>query len=186
MCYYLIIKGGDTVAKIIVCKLDTSQIESSLRRLYALSSDERKKKADTIKKPEKKLQSLAGGLLLKLLKKQTDCAFSSLSHSGEYCAAAASNASVGIDVERIRPVRDAVKRRVCTEAELSFLENSIDPERAFIELWTCKEAYFKAHGGASSLSTMRTACFATHMPTGYLFSSCELDGGYILTICEAN
>lgn len=74
-----------------------------------------------------------------------------LTHSGALALVAISrNAEVGIDVEILRPMRDAVAiaRRFFTHSEAAALE-ALDPSEqsaAFLNLWTRKEAFVKATG----------------------------------------
>jgi 4'-phosphopantetheinyl transferase len=57
---------------------------------------------------------------------------------------------VGVDVEQLRPMADleGVAARVCTPGELATLAGlaESDRERAFLAMWTCKEALAKATG----------------------------------------
>lgn len=70
-----------------------------------------------------------------------------LSHSGDWVAAAASPASVGIDLETPGRPRDvlALADAVCTQAERDRLRALQGParEEAFRVLWTLKEAWLK-------------------------------------------
>ena len=69
----------------------------------------------------------------------------SLSHSGDYAACAADTVPVGIDIEKIRTnLKNNVSRRICTQVdEKNYLNNGNFFER-LIEIWTVKEACFKA------------------------------------------
>ena len=80
----------------------------------------------------------------------------SLTHSGSLAACALDTVPVGIDAERVRPVRSALLGRVCTDEELAFItegetalseviEDSALLDR-FFQVWTAKEACFKAKG----------------------------------------
>lgn len=74
-----------------------------------------------------------------------------LTHSGELALVAIStSAEVGVDVERLRPMPDAVRlaTRFFTPAESAALAQVPEPERAsaFFRLWTRKEALLKATG----------------------------------------
>jgi 4'-phosphopantetheinyl transferase len=80
----------------------------------------------------------------------------SLSHSdGLIVIALSKHESVGIDVERIRPIAglESVARSHFTESETSKLEGLADFERlnAFFRCWTRKEAFVKATGLGMSL-----------------------------------
>ena len=76
------------------------------------------------------------------------CYFS-LSHSGESVICAVSDKPVGVDVERIRTIDQAVATKICTEEELNFLNGIAEQEtrnRALLQIWTKKEAIFKIEG----------------------------------------
>lgn len=66
----------------------------------------------------------------------------SLTHSGDYVGCAVSNNTVGIDIEKIRPVNEKTVHRVCSESEKDAIKSYAD----FIGIWTLKEAYVKATG----------------------------------------
>lgn len=66
-----------------------------------------------------------------------------LSHSGEWILCAVGDTPLGADIEAARNVSPALMRRVCTAAELAFIDG--DPNR-FLQLWTAKEAYLKYRG----------------------------------------
>lgn len=71
-----------------------------------------------------------------------------LAHSDDVAVCAlALDREVGIDVERVRPVRDldALARRVLSKREYAAFRASGD-ERAFLTAWTRKEAVLKARG----------------------------------------
>ncbi len=77
-----------------------------------------------------------------------------LSHSGEYgILAVAKGRKVGIDLEYIRPVSVlSIAKRYFMPDEYGYLASLADAEqlKAFYRLWTCKEAFVKAHGLALS------------------------------------
>lgn len=66
-----------------------------------------------------------------------------LSHSGELVGMAVSSREIGLDLERLRPVRLDAAKRIAAPAELSYIGE--DPIR-FLQIWTLKEAYFKCIG----------------------------------------
>ncbi len=53
---------------------------------------------------------------------------------------------VGIDCEIIKPVRERVVNRVCTEDETERVNGSPNKDEEFIRLWTFKEAFTKMIG----------------------------------------
>lgn len=77
----------------------------------------------------------------------------SLSHSGDWAVCVLADAPVGIDVERVRPVRtEALARRYFTAQESALLMSLSAAERqtAFFRLWTAKESVLKAQGAGLS------------------------------------
>jgi 4'-phosphopantetheinyl transferase len=72
-----------------------------------------------------------------------------VSHAGDLVAIAfASGCPVGIDVERVRPVRDreGIAKRYFSPDEQRELEASSNPEDTFFRIWTAKEALVKGTG----------------------------------------
>jgi 4'-phosphopantetheinyl transferase len=71
------------------------------------------------------------------------------SHSGDLVALAfARGVSVGVDVERLRPMRDAaaLARRFFSPEEVERVESADNVEDAFFTIWTAKESVVKALG----------------------------------------
>ena len=85
--------------------------------------------------------SLAGGSAMRF----------NVSHSDRYALlAVALGAELGVDIERVRPMRDldAIAERVFSEGERGALAREPGDRRveAFFAAWTRKEAYIKARG----------------------------------------
>ncbi len=70
--------------------------------------------------------------------------FLSLTHSEEYVGCVVADASVGIDIEKIKTVKDSVINRVCNIEEQNYILNN--GMSSFFTIWTLKEAYIKANG----------------------------------------
>ena len=70
----------------------------------------------------------------------------SLSHTGGAAAAAVSGTPVGVDVEKIRPVRPGLARRVMSGAEYRWFLSQGQKSEDFFTLWTLKESYYKFLG----------------------------------------
>ncbi|MFB2975156.1 4'-phosphopantetheinyl transferase family protein [Microseira sp. BLCC-F43] len=73
-----------------------------------------------------------------------------LSHSQSLALYAIARRPIGIDLEYIRPLDDALKlaQRFFSPREYAFIA-ALPPDqkqKAFFQLWTCKEAYLKATG----------------------------------------
>ncbi len=69
-----------------------------------------------------------------------------VSHSGNMVVCAIDKNPVGIDVEKIREYKFSVAKRVCSAEEILFIEQSENPAKEFIKIWTMKEAYAKFSG----------------------------------------
>jgi len=80
-----------------------------------------------------------------------------ISHSGDRLAIAATKrGSVGIDIERLRPMPDAeeLAEKILSANEIAVLANlpKLQRERAFLVAWVRKEACLKAAGAGFSMS----------------------------------
>ena len=74
----------------------------------------------------------------------------SVSHSGNCIAFASHTLPVGIDVEKIKEMREKVAKRYFTEREQRYIYESQYKDRAFYYIWTRKEAYLKKTGDGLS------------------------------------
>ncbi len=144
--------------------------ERLYRSLYTAASEERRQKTDRYRfLKDRKLSLGAEGLLLYALKKagrggraisygygerqkpylsDADGFFFNLSHAGEYAMLAVSDAEVGCDVEKIRPVDLGLFTHVLTADEYSVLAAAPKEERdaLFFRYWVLKESCMKALG----------------------------------------
>lgn len=78
----------------------------------------------------------------------------SLSHKSDVVGAVAAPLPVGIDLETIRPVSDALLTKIADDDEWHLIDG--DRQRNFFRLWTAKEAVLKAVGrGIAGLSRCR-------------------------------
>lgn len=73
-----------------------------------------------------------------------------LSHSGDLVVVVIADVEVGVDVEHLRPVANAdrLARRYFSPAERRMVRalGGAERDRAFLRIWTQKEAYLKATG----------------------------------------
>ena len=80
----------------------------------------------------------------------SDCSFHfNLSHSGEIALCALGyERTVGVDIEQVRTLNrlDGMMKRTLVASERRQVELQAAPSRAFLQRWTCKEAYLKAIG----------------------------------------
>ena len=141
-------------------------------------SEERRQRAAAMRDDAARMRTVAGeNLAREMLSERLGCApasvplqwdedgkpvvpgtglYVSISHSGAYVVCAVDDEPIGVDVETFRDVEEKFMRRVCSEAELSYVLDSCAPERRFWELWTAKEAIFKltGHGPLLKLSKL--------------------------------
>ena len=125
-----------------------------------------------------------------------------LSHSGALSACLLSwHRQIGIDVELIKKVDEALQiaDRHFAPSEIAYLRAAAGHEmdRRFLQLWTLKEAYFKALGSGLSgpLSEVvfdvdrgaAAACFGAGIaddPARWQFDLREIDGYVVATAVE--
>lgn len=168
--------------------------EEALARLYP----ERREKALRIRREEARLLSIGAGLLLCAAGLEPPYSYGghgkpfvpggrhfSLTHSGSLAALALHAAPVGLDAERIAPVRRAAARALTPE-ERRYMAD--DPERRFAYLWTRKEAVLKCTGDGLSLPMHG---FAVLEDTAWLgdtaFALCTVPyGGAMLSAATAD
>ena len=109
-----------------------------------------------------------------------------LSHSGDYVALAISDASVGIDIQQMRPYRDSLVKRFFSAQEAAAYQSlvSVDVQRGrtlFYTLWCRKEAYGKLLGtglteevlGHNMLGDMGVCLYEYGELPGYRICVCD-------------
>lgn len=124
--------------------------------------------------------------------------FFNLSHSGEWISLIWStrNLSLGVDVERIKPMELGIAERFFTRQEYADLMSLGEMERLerFFQLWTLKESYIKARGKGLAIPldsfTLHPAESAGEWyspeAAGYRFSSGKIDERHYLSACADN
>ena len=148
---------------------------------YFLMSPERKEKCDRFRVEKEKIVCIAADMLLrKLLSERTGLSqneirfyegnngkpylsdlsyFFNISHAGDYIAIAlCKDAEIGIDIEKIRPVRHRLLSHFCTDSDMDFIfgdkkelfSDEVIEDREILtrvfRVWTYKEAYVKSIG----------------------------------------
>lgn len=144
----------------LICRT-TDFTQADYDAVYEALSPSRRAHIDTFRHQGARQQSLAGELALRRLLAREGIddvpqrlasgqpviagneVYVSISHCEDLVACAIHHAPVGIDAERIRPVKSGMPERVCTPEELAWMEASAE---RFFEIWTAKEAYFKMLG----------------------------------------
>ena len=148
-------------------KLDTLR-DAAWTQALSLLPDERKEYVLHFRKREDQKRSAIGWLLLAYGLKQEygiqmppalcrtsngkpyfpekNMPFFNLSHSGDLVGCAISEKEIGLDIQKLVTPRPSLVRRVCTEEELAFVENSEDPSMEFCRIWSQKESAVKLTG----------------------------------------
>lgn len=164
--------------KPIVSILDASVFENEeeFNRAYSEVSEERREKVDSCRHLKDKKLSLAAGVLIEReLEKLGVREFSfrytekgkpylpdsevffSLSHSGSLAVCAIFGREVGIDIQQISAVSDALIKKVTTEREYEALQELDENARRdmFFRIWTIKESYLKFLGEGLGIAMSR-------------------------------
>ncbi|MDF2669836.1 MAG: hypothetical protein K0R67_2142 [Paenibacillus sp.] len=118
-----------------------------------------------------------------------------ISHSGEWVVGALHEASVGIDVEHVRPIDMGIAERFFAPEECEDLFRQPEAEQLgyFYDLWTGKESYIKAEGRGLSIPLKQ---FAIRKEGGafrmqgdaasdgnWYFRQYSIDSAYRLCVC---
>lgn len=177
--------------------LDIAPLRGREREALALLPEERREKALRIRREEARLRSIGASLLLRAAGLEPPFACGehgkpyipggphfSLTHSGTFAALAVSDTPVGLDIEKIAPVRRAAARALTIE-ERDYMK--ADPERRFAYLWTRKEAVLKCTGaGLSQPMNAFSVLGDTASPEGALLSLYTVEyGNYMLSAAAA-
>lgn len=175
--------------------------EAMQKRVYERLDETRRRKADGCKQPGARAASLAAGFLAQHAlwdNGYADCKvcygetgqpfvcrecmteqatpYISLSHSGDYAVCAICDRPVGVDIQKIQPVRHNMLRHFFAEEEEcafrkrcglegSTTERAFLPEEAareFLRLWTVKESYMKLAGAGLLLGLSNVAADLEH------------------------
>ena len=166
--------------------------DGELQSTYTALSDRQKEYLDSLNSTKRKQSLCARALLARILNYYNipvclsslnsknngkpyligSRLFVSFTHSNQYVGCAISDASVGIDIEKIKDVKDKVILRVCNEEEITYISSK--GISAFFEIWTFKEAYIKAFD--KKLNNMSDISFLKEKDTLNRCISGEIDG----------
>jgi 4'-phosphopantetheinyl transferase len=104
-----------------------------------------------------------------------------LSHCREAAICVLSDQPVGCDIESIRKFKESLVRYTMTDDEQALIAQSPQPDRAFVRLWTQKEAVLKLIGTGitDNLKNVLTTF------TGHLETIVSPDKNYIYSIARA-
>lgn len=109
--------------------------------------------------------------------------FISISHSENLVAAAISKFPIGIDIEKIKPLKSGILERVLTSAEQEFVK--AEDIGTFYKIWTAKEALIKT--GAYSYAKAKNLSFVRQnkiiCPEGFILEQ-YLSSDALISIIE--
>ena len=184
------------------------QIAPHAGELIALVDQERQARVRAFGDSRSGLLTLAAGLLLyAIFGEQTsrshfergrrgkpilaDHSPFNITHAGDYAVLALSKQTVGVDLERFRPLDwHRIAERFFHPEERAFLAQSPEPEKDFFRIWTLKESYLKAEGTGFSVSPASFAVLpsgetsATFLgQTEYRFERLAAFPDYCLSVC---
>jgi len=74
-----------------------------------------------------------------------------ISHTRSAIAVAFSNSDIGVDIEHVKSPDIKIAERFFTLQESELIVRSKNPDQAFCEIWTAKEAYIKFQGEGLSI-----------------------------------
>lgn len=156
--------------KLYIAKITDLKNKEAYNKAYASVDIERKKKVDSMKFQQGKLQSLAAGVLLvhalqdvglDITDAQFECnefgkpyiknsdIFFNLSHSGDYAICAVSNSEIGCDIEKIVRTEDKIAKKFFCQEEYLYIASQPNEQarkEEFYRYWTLKESFIKAIG----------------------------------------
>lgn len=105
-----------------------------------------------------------------------------LSHCPNAAVCAVADGPVGIDVEVIAPVDEAVARRVLSDAEFLSVQTSEEQDVAFARYWTQKEALVKLTG--DGIDDRRLPMLLADTRGVKLETTVNRERGYVLTLAD--
>lgn len=148
--------------KLTISKYNENLKEHSYELLRSCLSNSFKEKFDRLKDLKQKQFVAMEYLILKILlnkKNNFDFSFNkygkpfienslnfNISHSGDYLAVAVSNNEIGIDLQKNKTVKESILKRICSEKEMMYIDDSGDKNFEFTKIWTKKEAFVKRYG----------------------------------------
>jgi 4'-phosphopantetheinyl transferase len=90
-----------------------------------------------------------------------------ISHTKDAVVVIFSLTSVGVDIERVNQADMRIARRFFTGDECKYIEDSLDKDAAFYDVWTRKEAYIKCLGKGLSILLPSFSVFDATLSQGF-------------------
>ena len=108
-----------------------------------------------------------------------------LSHCPVAAACVVGNRPVGIDIERVRPLRESLARRVLSTDEYKNVGTSERPDVTFTRLWTMKESLSKLLGYGLTLDWERLQSLLADHPEARFTTIVAGAADYVCTVCQS-
>lgn len=207
-----------SIPRIFVVGMNPLMDDTVFRTLLPMVSEQKQDRIKRFLKPEDAQRCLIGDLLVRFLIIENlsisnrDIRFETnqygkpflagvssfhfnIAHSGNWIVCAVHDLSVGVDVEKIKPIElDIAKRFFSAEEYHAIVSQPIERQLDyFFSLWTLKESYIKAVGKGLSLSLdtfsiqiVPDGRIEVHDPSQerlYLFKQFKLDDDHKLALC---
>lgn len=200
--------------EVFLASIEFLNDEGIFNKFLKFASKERQEKALAYSHQIGRARSLGAGLLLDEALRRTckqvplpaeisfdkhgapslkgfDGVFISISHAGNYAAAAVSSLPVGVDIETIRKCRPGICKKCFTPEEAALVLSQKTPEETdsvFSKLWTRKESYIKAIGkglaqSLSEFSVLDDEIIKNGSRTGFFCKSYLPETDCILSVC---
>ncbi|SNX54846.1 4'-phosphopantetheinyl transferase superfamily protein [Thermoanaerobacterium sp. RBIITD] len=189
-------------------------------RLLGFVSEEKKERIRRFRKYDDAERSLIADILLRVvickkiglkndelsfykneygkpLLKNMENIYFSISHSYDWVVVAVNEFSIGIDIEKIKPINLNIAKRFFTDDEYNFIMD-VDVQKRleyFFKLWTLKESYVKLEGKGlyTSLKSFSIIIndYNINIKTDNELKNCffreyNIDAGYKLAVCSLN
>ncbi len=112
--------------------------------------------------------------------------FFNVSHSGNFVVCAVSDKEIGIDIERIRPIKPNAAEKFACPDEIEYINSA---ENGFFKIWTLKEAYFKCIGTGLGADIKKVSFEIRQNEIqcnvhGFECSFYDIANGYICSVCR--
>jgi 4'-phosphopantetheinyl transferase len=122
-----------------------------------------------------------------LLEREPRLAFN-LSHAERFAMVALAPAEIGVDIERLRPVPDAlaIAARFFHPEEVRLLEAAPAADDAFLRLWTLKEAYLKYFGKGLSQPLNSFSILDPGLRRAYVITEAAAPAGFVASVVYAS
>lgn len=193
--------------KIIYKNINSYSLEE-YKKFFTIIKKEKQKKILNILKIDDKKRSILGEILFITLLNKLNIAYNSItifknkynkpyiqnkhlffniSHSFDFVACAISKKEIGIDIEKIRDLKESVINQFATSKEKEYINQKDYKKRAF-EIFTLKESYFKCLG--TNLNNIKEIEFSINNniikcnKSNFDFKLMYDIDNYIIAVCE--